>query len=66
MFAPNYIENKLKFFPHIKEAVCFGDQRDRVCAFINIDFEAVGNWAERRACPTRATPTWPASRRCWR
>jgi hypothetical protein len=51
MFAPNYIENKLKFFPHIKEAVCFGDARDRVCAFINIDFEAVGNWAERKGLP---------------
>jgi len=51
MFAPNYIENKLKFFPQIKEAVCFGHQRDEVCAFINIDFEAVGNWAERRGLP---------------
>jgi len=48
MFAPNYIENKLKFFPHIKEAVCFGHERDMVCAFINIDVGAVGNWAERR------------------
>ena len=48
MFAPNYIENKLKFFPQIKEAVCFGDAREAVCAFINIDYEAVGNWAERR------------------
>ena len=51
MFAPKYVENKLKFFPHIKEAVCFGDGRDKVCAFINIDFEAVGNWAERRNLP---------------
>ena len=51
MFAPNYIENKLKFFPQIKEAVCFGHARDEVCAFINIDYEAVGNWAERRALP---------------
>jgi long-chain acyl-CoA synthetase len=51
MFAPNYIENKLKFFPHIKEAVCFGNERDDVCAFINIDFEAVGNWAERQGMP---------------
>jgi long-chain acyl-CoA synthetase len=51
MFAPKYIENKLKFFPFIKEAVAFGDKRDRVCAFINIDFEAVGNWAERRNLP---------------
>jgi long-chain acyl-CoA synthetase len=48
MFAPNYIENKLKFFPFIKEAVAFGNGRDVVCAFINIDMEAVGNWAERR------------------
>ena len=48
MFAPNYIENKLKFFPQIKEAVCFGNGRDEVCAAINIDYEAVGNWAERR------------------
>ena len=48
MFAPKYVENKLKFFPYIKEAVAFGDRRDRVCAFINIDMEAVGNWAEKR------------------
>ncbi len=48
MFAPNYIENKLKFFSYIKEAVCFGHGQDMVCAFINIDLPAVGNWAERR------------------
>ncbi len=48
MFAPNYIENKLKFFPHIKEAVAFGHDRDMVCAFVNIDMGSVGNWAERR------------------
>lgn len=48
MFAPNYIENKLKFFPYIKEAVAFGHGRESVCAFINIDLTAVGNWAERR------------------
>jgi long-chain acyl-CoA synthetase len=48
VFAPNYIENKLKFFPYIKEAVAFGHDRDMVCAFINIDLGAVGNWAERR------------------
>ena len=51
MFAPKYVENKLKFFPHIKEAVAFGDKRERVCAFINIDVEAVGNWAEKRGLP---------------
>jgi long-chain acyl-CoA synthetase len=47
LFAPQFLENKLKFFPYIKEAVCFGDRRDRVCAFLNIDLPAVGNWAER-------------------
>jgi long-chain acyl-CoA synthetase len=51
LFAPNYIENKLKFFPHIKEAVAFGNGRDRVCAFVNIDLGSVGNWAERRGLP---------------
>ena len=51
LFAPKYLENKLKFFPYVKEAVAFGDRRDRVCAFINIDFEAVGNWAEKRGLP---------------
>ena len=48
LFAPKYIENKLKFFPYIKEAVAFGNERDRCMAFINIDMDAVGNWAERR------------------
>jgi len=48
MFAPNYVENKLKFFPYVKEAVVFGNARDYVTAFINIDIEAVGNWAERQ------------------
>jgi long-chain acyl-CoA synthetase len=48
MFAPKYIENKLKFFPYVKEAVAYGNGRDYVAAFINIDLEAVGNWAERR------------------
>ena len=48
LFAPKYLENKLKFFPYVKEAVAFGQGRDRVCAFINIDMEAVGNWAEKR------------------
>ena len=51
MFAPKYVENKLKFFSYIKEAVAFGDQRSRVCAFINIDMEAVGSWAEKRNLP---------------
>jgi long-chain acyl-CoA synthetase len=51
LFAPKYLENKLKFFPFIKEAVAFGHGRDRVCAFINMDMEAVGNWAEKRNLP---------------
>ncbi len=51
MFAPKYVENKLKFFSHIKEAVALGDGREQVCVMINIDFDAVGNWAERRNLP---------------
>jgi len=51
MFAPKYVENKLKFFPHIKEAVAYGDGREKVCVMINIDVDAVGNWAERRNLP---------------
>ncbi len=47
MFAPKYVENKLKFFPNILEAVVFGNQREQCTAFINIDLTAVGNWAER-------------------
>ncbi|ETD67881.1 long-chain fatty acid--CoA ligase [Pelistega indica] len=48
LFAPKYVENKLKFFPYIKEAVAFGANKEFVTAFINIDLEAVANWAERR------------------
>jgi long-chain acyl-CoA synthetase len=47
LFAPKYVENKLKFFPSILEAVVFGAGREMACAFINIDLTAVGNWAER-------------------
>ena len=51
LFAPKYIENKLKFSPFIKEAVAHGQDRDFVTAFIDIDYGAVGNWAERRHLP---------------
>ncbi|MFA5664486.1 long-chain fatty acid--CoA ligase [Castellaniella sp.] len=51
MFAPKYIENMLKFYPQIKEAVAYGHGRERVCVMLNIDYEAVGNWAERRGLP---------------
>jgi long-chain acyl-CoA synthetase len=47
LFAPKYIENKLKFYPNIKEAVAFGDHRDFVTVMLNIDLTAVGSWAER-------------------
>ena len=47
MFAPKYVENKLKFYPNILESVVFGNNRDRCVAFINIDLGAVGSWAER-------------------
>ncbi len=59
MFAPKYVENKLKFFSYIKEAVAYGDQRDRVCVMLNIDFDA----AWRRSTPTSAaTRCSPAAR----
>jgi len=51
MFAPKFLENKLKFFPQIKEAVAFGNERDQVCAFVCIDLEAMGSWAERNNVP---------------
>jgi long-chain acyl-CoA synthetase len=47
LFAPKYLENKLKFYPNIREAVVYGDKRDFACAMLNIDLTAVGNWAER-------------------
>ena len=47
MFAPKYVENKLKFYPNVLEVVVFGNERDECTAFINIDLSAVGNWAER-------------------
>ena len=47
LFAPKYVENKLKFFPNVLEAVVFGNGRDACTAFINIDLTAVGSWAER-------------------
>ena len=48
-FAPKYVENKLKFSPYVKEAVCVGQDRPYVTALVNIDLTAVGNWAERRS-----------------
>ncbi|HUI96437.1 MAG TPA: AMP-binding protein [Xanthobacteraceae bacterium] len=47
LFAPKYIENKLKFFPNIREAVAFGDRRDFVAVMLNIDLAAIASWAER-------------------
>jgi len=47
LVAPKYVENRLKFYPEIKEAVVFGSDRDYVTAFINIDLTSVGSWAER-------------------
>jgi long-chain acyl-CoA synthetase len=47
LFPPKYIENKLKFYPNIREAVALGDKCDFVCVMLNIDLTAVGSWAER-------------------
>ncbi len=51
LFAPKYIENKLKFFPNIREVVALGNHRDFVAVMINIDLTAVGSWAERNNVP---------------
>jgi long-chain acyl-CoA synthetase len=51
LFAPKYLENKLKYFPYIKEAVTFGHNRNYAAAIIDIDLQAVGNWAERHGLP---------------
>jgi long-chain acyl-CoA synthetase len=48
LFPPKYLENKLKFYPNIREVVAYGDKRDFVCVMINIDLTAVGSWAERK------------------
>ena len=48
MFAPKYLENRLKFSPYVREAVCFGQAKPYVAAFVNVDLAAVGSWAERR------------------
>src|SRR5207244_5961958 len=48
---PNHIKNKPKSVPHIKDTVAYSNNRDMVCAFINIDIGSVGNWAERRGIP---------------
>jgi long-chain acyl-CoA synthetase len=51
VFAPQYIENRLKFSPYIKEAVAAGHERPYVVTMINVDLEVVGNWAEKRGIP---------------
>ena len=48
LFPPKYIENKLKFYPNIREVVAYGDNQDFVSVMINIDLSAVGSWAERK------------------
>jgi long-chain acyl-CoA synthetase len=48
-YAPKPLENKLKFLPCIKEAIAFGAGRDFVCVLIDIDFTAVGRWADKRS-----------------
>ncbi len=65
LFAPKYVENKLKFFPDILEAVVFGAGRDRCCAFINIDLTAVGNWAERNNIAYASYQELASTRACW-
>ena len=62
LFAPKFIENKLKFFPHIKEAVAFGHGRDFVAAFVNIDMRRSATGPSGATSPTRATRTGAQAR----
>jgi long-chain acyl-CoA synthetase len=50
-YVPKIIESRLKFLPYIKEAVAFGDGRDKVCVLVDIDVAAVGRWADRHNIP---------------
>jgi long-chain acyl-CoA synthetase len=63
MFAPKYVENKLKFFPHIKEAVCFGDGREKVCASSTSISRPSATGPSAATCRMPATPTWPSAPR---
>ena len=56
LFAPKYLENRIKFYPEVREAVAFGQGRDYVTMFINIDLISVGNWAERNNVVLRQLP----------
>ncbi len=49
--SSDFIETRLKFSPYIKEAVVWGEGRDYITGFINIDFGNVGTWAEDRMIP---------------
>ena len=69
LFAPKYIENKLKFYPNIKEAVAIGDGRDDVTVMLNIDLVAVGcgpSATTSSTAPTRSSPAIRRSTTCWR
>jgi long-chain acyl-CoA synthetase len=65
MFAPKYVENKLKFFPFIKEAVAFGDGARRSAPSSTSTSRPWATGPSGATCPTPATPTWPASPRCY-
>ena len=58
-YAPRLLENRLNIVPYIKEAVVFGNGRDRVCALVDIDIAAVGRWADKKVSRTPATQTAP-------
>jgi long-chain acyl-CoA synthetase len=47
-FSPQYVENRLKFSPYIKEVVVIGTARPYLSAMICIDMNTVGKWAENQ------------------
>ena len=69
LFAPKYLENKLKFYPEVREAVAFGQGQDYVTMFVNIDQTSVGSWAERNNvsyASYQELPPTPKSTTWWR
>ena len=63
-YAPRLLENRLKIIPYIKEAVVFGNGRDRVCALIDIDMAAVGRWADKKSISYTGHADLPRATRC--
>ena len=48
-FSPQYTEIRLRFSPYVKDVMVFGGEgKPFVSAILNMDYDNVGKWAERR------------------